>query len=87
VVVPARGARAVEAGVAEGDAAEPAAKPPDHLPVEERPGRVSVEQEERRPAPLVDVVDRVALDSKGKRSRGTQDGTAGAAWSDRIEPP
>jgi hypothetical protein len=46
-----------EAGVVDGDAAVAIAKPLDDLAIEERPGRVAVQKQQRRSAALVDVVE------------------------------
>jgi hypothetical protein len=46
-----------EAGIVQRDAAEPVAQPLDDVAVQERPGRVAVQQEERRAGAFVDVVD------------------------------
>jgi hypothetical protein len=48
--------RQSEAGVVDGDAAVAVEQAGDDPAVQERPGRVAVQQEHRRPAPLVDVV-------------------------------
>src|SRR5271165_2042197 len=41
---------------------EPVAQRSDHVAVDERPGRVAMQHEQRRTRPLIDVVDRVPVD-------------------------
>ena len=57
-----RGTREAEAGIVDGDAAKTVRQSFDDLPVQERPGRVPVQEQKRRSAPLVDVVEPGALD-------------------------
>src|SRR6185312_11121399 len=51
-----------EARVVGRDAAVAVAQPLDDVPVEERPGGIAVQEQERRPAPLVHVVDAGSAD-------------------------
>src|SRR5947208_9595034 len=51
-----------ETGVVEGDAAELVTQGPDYVAIVERPGRVAVEQQQRRPRSFVHVVDGVPVD-------------------------
>src|SRR5438876_12456215 len=57
-----RGTREAEAGMVDRDAAKTVRQSFDELPVQEGPGRVPVQEQKRRSAPLVDVVELGALD-------------------------
>src|SRR5919199_5441762 len=62
VAVGGRRAREAKARVVDGDAPESVTQALDHVAVQERPGRIAVQQEQRWAGALVDVVDRRAVD-------------------------
>jgi len=51
------GRRQAEAGMVDGDAAVAIAQPSDDVAIEKRPGRIAVQEQQRRAFALVQVVD------------------------------